>query len=191
MSREYTSPSFVTIEGKRGVLHGGKVDAGYLKMFHNFGSEEIRNKVPPLDEKKANEIAVKVTIKRGDVLYVPPFWWHEVVSRGRPSFAMNHWWNTAGWLNKIFKKLDNVISAELPITVQGPQDDGTYGQMCSRGLHTQKRGCGYYSQHGVLARTSPESANMQHFLTSGARTSTAQRGRGRRGSNLSLKAVHI
>ena len=38
--------------------------------------------------------ATTVTLGAGDLLYVPPYWWHQVTSRGR-SLAVNFWYRFA------------------------------------------------------------------------------------------------
>ncbi|GMI09356.1 hypothetical protein TrVE_jg765 [Triparma verrucosa] len=85
-------------------------------LFHNTPSgSEIRDKMKALGYKQLKETSISVTLEPGDILYIPPYWFHEVESNGKGNAAFNHWWNSAGWLDKIMKKIDNIASAEMPI----------------------------------------------------------------------------
>ena len=35
--------------------------------------------------------STEVTLNKGDLFYLPPFWWHQVTSKGR-SLAVNYWY---------------------------------------------------------------------------------------------------
>lgn len=86
-----------------------------LDMYHNFPN--IRNRRHTKREKVVvtdtflEKHGMRVTLEPGDTLYLPPYWYHEVQSFGDLSVSYNHWWNSAGWMRRIMKKLDNVASA--------------------------------------------------------------------------------
>ena len=67
MLRDYAQASYHKIEGKEAVLFGGKVDASKLNLYHNFGINEKREVVQPLDDDAVTDLALKVTIRKGDV----------------------------------------------------------------------------------------------------------------------------
>lgn len=52
----------------------------------------------------------QVRLKRGDMLFLPSLWWHEVRTI-EPSIAVNYWWG----LNKYGNKLDFRYVRELPL----------------------------------------------------------------------------
>ncbi|GMI09346.1 hypothetical protein TrVE_jg760 [Triparma verrucosa] len=85
-------------------------------LFHNTPSgSKIRKRAKTMRYKQLEETSISVTLEPGDILYIPPYWFHEVESNGRGNVAFNHWWNSAGWLDKAMKKIDNIASAELPM----------------------------------------------------------------------------
>lgn len=58
---------------------------------YNFSRINIKN--PDLTQfpSFANATAYKVHIKPGDILYIPPFWWHTVKGIGS-NISVNFWW---------------------------------------------------------------------------------------------------
>ena len=40
----------------------------------------------------ARQMSTTVVLEAGDALYIPPYWWHQVLSEGR-SLAVNFWWS--------------------------------------------------------------------------------------------------
>lgn len=105
--------------GARFTMFGGRqsLEDVPIDAFHNFKATRARKAVKEADDAFLKKHAIVVDLGPGDVLYIPPFWYHEVVSYGGVSVAHNHWWNTGGWLNQIMKKLDNVVSAAMPQTI--------------------------------------------------------------------------
>jgi hypothetical protein len=60
---------------------------------------------PCLNHAKA--MASTVTLLEGDLLYIPPYYWHSVVSNGR-SLAINYWYTvSSALLQQIMKSLDH------------------------------------------------------------------------------------
>ena len=186
--RDYASPSFVEFENRRRAVHfGGRFSEERLNLFHNFAESAKRDQVRPLSDEDVDKIAIDVHVGEGDLLYLPPFWWHEVLSSGAENVAYNHWWNSAGWLNKLFKKLDNVVSAELPPAEENgyrePQGDvlvarkrgkEEYARDCPSGMQTRKRGCGAYFA-GRSRANSPARQNLQKQLAEKYKTKGAKK----------------
>ena len=55
-----------------------------LHVYHNFGKSSARDKAKKVGPKFLAKHAITVDLEPGDVLYIPPFWYHEVASSGRP-----------------------------------------------------------------------------------------------------------
>ena len=71
----------------------------------------------------------------GDMLYIPPFWFHEVQGQG-DSLSVNHWWNSMGLEDMLMKKIDNIASfetatempREMAGVVEGARADNNPGE---------------------------------------------------------------
>ena len=71
----------------------------------------------------------------GDMLYIPPFWFHEVQGQG-DSLSVNHWWNSMGLEDMLMKKIDNIASfetatempREMAGVVEGAREDNNPGE---------------------------------------------------------------
>ena len=74
----------------------------------------------------ARAMASTLTVREGDMLYIPPYYWHSVVSSGR-SCAVNLWYSpVSALLAQIMKALDHSMLLEIddddarpPLTRQG------------------------------------------------------------------------
>ena len=134
-------PRLMTLNGgARFTMVGGRqhLDDAPLESFHNFRTDKKRRFVPAADADFMKKHAIVVDLGPGDVLYIPPFWYHEVVSYGGVSVAHNHWWNTGGWLDQIMKKLDNVVSALMPQHVPFHKRPDTFVDLQPEGAARQK-----------------------------------------------------
>lgn len=60
----------------------------------------------------AREMSTTVVLEAGDALYIPPYWWHQVVSEGR-SLAVNFWYSVhSALLAQMMKTLDHSLLLE-------------------------------------------------------------------------------
>ena len=65
----------------------------------------------------ARAMSVSVTLGAGDLLYIPPYWWHDVVSDNNPlsgrSLAVNFWYSVhSAMLAMMMKALDHSMLLE-------------------------------------------------------------------------------
>lgn len=62
----------------------------------------------------ARALAATVTIREGDLLYIPPYYWHSVRSAGAPSAAVNLWYSVhSALLQQMMKSLDHSMLLHL------------------------------------------------------------------------------
>ena len=135
-------------------------------LFHNTPSgSEIRDGTDPLGWKQLEAISISVTLEPGDFLYLPPYWFHEVESNGEGNVAFNHWWNSAGWLDKAMKKLDNIASAEMPMEM--PLGANVLPDGSSLYDASQHSGPAPWNAPQRPASTSPRLASLQKDIMRG------------------------
>ena len=137
-------------------------------LFHNTPSgSTIRDRTKAMTYKELAEISIQVTLEPGDLLYIPPYWFHEVESNGLENVAFNHWWNSAGWLDKAMKKIDNIASAEMPMEMPSGADvlpDGS-----TPFDPTRHEGPVPWNAPQREARTSPRLASLQKDIMRGCK----------------------
>ena len=64
--------------------------------------------------------ALECVLAPGDALYIPPYWWHQVLSEGR-SLAVNFWWSVhSAMLQQMMKALDHSMLLERPDDLAEP-----------------------------------------------------------------------
>ncbi len=62
----------------------------------------------------ARALATSVTLRQGDLLYIPPYFWHSMRSSGAPSAAVNFWYSPhSALLQQIMKSLDHSMLLQL------------------------------------------------------------------------------
>ena len=172
-------PRLLTLKGgARFTMMAAKQDLAALPLdvFHNFGVDDARRGAATVDAAFLERHAIVADLGPGDVLYVPPFWYHEVTSYGGVSVSHNHWWNTAGWMDQIMKKLDNVASSQMPQTAKFAKPEGATGLQPAAALQAT---CGYANHWAVGAAKWPcqavEPANPPHVnLQAELRTACAR-----------------
>ena len=60
----------------------------------------------------ARDMSTTVVLEDGDALYIPPYWWHQVISEGR-SLAVNFWYSVhSALLSQMMKSLDHSLLLE-------------------------------------------------------------------------------
>mmetsp|Transcript_97635 Transcript_97635/g.173911 ORF Transcript_97635/g.173911 Transcript_97635/m.173911 type:complete len:538 (+) Transcript_97635:183-1796(+) len=77
---------------------GGKNRSKAVSSWHHFGADARR-----ADVNLSRASRIKVTLQPGDILVIPPFWWHSALQEGEaPTLALNMWFKLKNPLDNVF-----------------------------------------------------------------------------------------